>query len=243
MSPLSSFALPRPDKVGRVPEPPAPRCALCGDSGFKYTPGSTFVSRCDCWKAKHDAHAPGVPREFHSSRFANYRRMKGNVDALDAAKAFLDGEGDLYLCGRVGCGKTRLAATVLNEANLRGIRGWFARVPMVLLKLQPSSGGDEEREQLTHKLETEPLLVLDELAGERDSASDYTRRTLLLLYEERSDKGHRTIWTSNVRLDKQAGAGYQSLGEYMKDDRLASRIGGRASVVWMNTSDQRVKKG
>lgn len=243
MTSLSSLALPRPDRIGRVPEPPAPDCAICGDSGFKYAAGNRSVVRCDCWKAKHDAHAPGVPREFHGSRFSNYRRMQGNRDALTAALAFLDGNEDLYLCGKVGCGKTRLAATVLNEANIRGIRCWFARVPLVLLKLQPSSGSDDEREQLTHRLETEPILVLDELAGERDQASDYTKRTLLMLYEQRGDKGLRTIWTSNVRLDRKEGAGYQSLGEYMKDDRLASRIGGRASVVWMSTSDQRLRKG
>ena len=39
-------------------------------------------------------------------------------------------------------------------------------------------------------------MVLDDIGSERTLSSDYTRRTLLMLYERRCDRGLRTIWTS-----------------------------------------------
>ena len=39
--------------------------------------------------------------------------------------------------------------------------------------------------------------MLDDLGSERDAATDYTRRTLLMLCEARHDAGRRTVWTSN----------------------------------------------
>jgi DNA replication protein DnaC len=103
---------------------------------------------------------------------------------------------------------------------------------MVLHQLQP--GRDvEEIADLERRLFTVDLLVLDDVGAERDQASDYTRRTLLMIYEERGDRALRTLWTSNKTL--------QQLGDMQDDDRLASRIAGRASVVRLEGADQRLR--
>ncbi len=74
--------------------------------------------------------------------------------------------------------------------------------------------------------------MLDDLGAERDAATDYTRRTLLMLYEARHDAGRRTVWTSN----KTPG----EVGAFMGDDRLASRIAGRCRVVELTGRDWRL---
>ena len=55
-----------------------------------------------------------------------------------------------------------------------------------------------------------------------------------MLYEERGDRGLRTVWTSNKSLSE--------LSAMQNDDRLASRLGGRADVVRLTTGDQRVMR-
>lgn len=223
-------------------------CASCSGTGWTRRPDNR-VERCECWRRAQQTYADNLPLEFRLATIANYRALAGNEAALAAATKFLDGDRDLYLVGPVGSGKTRLAATLLNEAHRAGVRGFFARVPMLLLQLQPQAT-DEAREsaaQLFARLCTTPLLVLDDVGAERDGASDFTRRTLLTVYEDRGDHGRRTIWTSNLRLDpdpRQASNPYRAktLGEFMGDDRLASRIAGRAHVVALTTPDQRLHR-
>ena len=197
--------------------------------------GHARLRRCACWTAAHAA-PPSVPREFRDARWETWRRTADNRHALDEARSFVrGGEGgqDLFLCGPVGTGKTRrLACTVLNEAWRSGERSVaFARVPMLLYRLQPHGTGAETAEEF-NRLAAAKLLVLDDLGAERDAATDYTRRTLLMLYEARHDAGRRTVWTSNKTPSQ--------IGVFMGDDRLASRIAGRCRVVELEGRDWRL---
>ena len=196
--------------------------------------GHTRLRRCGCWTAAHAA-PPSVPREFQGARWSTWRTTADNRHALDEARAFLrageDGR-DLFLCGPVGTGKTRLACTAVNEAWKSGERSVaFSRVPMLLYRLQPHGAGAETADEF-NRLAAAKLLVLDDLGAERDAATDYTRRTLLMLYEARHDAGRRTIWTSNKTPSQ--------IGAFMGDDRLSSRIAGRCRVVGLEGRDWRL---
>ncbi len=209
------------------------RCA--GTPGWEpvEVEGVTRLRRCGCWTAAH-ASAPSVPREFRDARWSTWRRTAANRHALDAAQAFLRGgeDGrDLLLCGPVGTGKTRLACTVLNESWRLGERSMaFARVPLLLYRLRPQAA--LETSETFDRLVAAQLVVLDDLGSERDAATDYTRRTLLMLYEARHDAGRRTAWTSNKRPSE--------IAAFMGDDRLSSRIVGRCDVVGLEGRDWRL---
>ena len=195
--------------------------------------GVSRLRRCACWKAAHAA-PPSVPREFRDARWSTWRKTADNRHALDAARDFVgagDAGQDLFLSGPVGTGKTRLACTVLNESWRQGERSVaFARVPILLYELQPHGSADTT--ETFGRLAAAKLLVLDDLGAERDAATDYTRRTLLMLYEARHDAGRRTVWTSN----KSPG----EIGAFMGDDRLSSRIAGRCRVVELEGRDWRL---
>lgn len=213
----------------------APTCNQCDGSGWARTKdprGIARVSRCSCWLAKQDTFAAGVPIEFRDSQLGNYQETPSNRHALDFARRWIaDGARDVYVWGPVGTGKTRLAASLLNEV-FRSLRaGYFVRVPMLLLRLQPS---DVEHSDLFWRCSETPVLVLDDLGAERETATDFTRRTLLMLYEERGDRGLRTIWTSNKSLSE--------LGDFMQDERLVSRIAGRADILKLAGADWRVSQ-
>jgi DNA replication protein DnaC len=208
-------------------------CESCDGTGW--TPIAPAkgerVTRCSCVSEHRPKAAPGVPIEFQDARLATFTESPANRAARQFAPKWLgDVTGrDLYVFGNVGSGKTRLACSLLNEAHQAGTAGFFARVPMFLLRLQPS---DVEQAELFRRACDVPLLVLDDLGSERETATDFTRRTLLILYEERHDHGRRTIWTSNQSLVE--------IGEFMQDERLASRIKGQADVVELNGADWRM---
>ncbi len=214
-------------------------CAQCtGTPGWEaiVAAGNRRLQRCACWTMAHAAAPASVPREFRDATWATWRAAARTGHSLEAARAFLaagDDGRDLYLCGTVGTGKTRLACTMLNEAWRAGARDVrFARVPRLLYDLQPSGAPAET--DLFGRLEAASLLVLDDLGAERDAATDYTRRTLLMLYEARCDAGRRTVWTSNKTP--------LEVGEFMGDDRLASRIVGRCRVVLLDGDDWRLRR-
>ena len=141
---------------------------------------------------------------------------------------------DLFLFGPVGVGKTLLASAIGREfARATRQRVLFVRWPATLHELQPGRLSDEQRETLERRLRTVPLLLLDDLGAERDEASDFTRRTSLLVYEARGDAGLRTVITSNLSLD--------DLARQQADERLSSRIAGRADVVPVTGADQRLR--
>jgi len=175
--------------------------------------------------------AAGVPVEFQRSRLSNWETNSTTASAHAKASAFLAGTRDLFITGAVGSGKTRLACAIANDAAVTRLSARFVRVPMVLHQLQPGRS-TEEVSALERQLFSAPLLVLDDLGAERDVATDYTRRTLLMIYEERWDRGHRTILTSNKTLSQ--------LAEMADDDRLVSRLAGRADVVTVTAPDQRL---
>ena len=175
--------------------------------------------------------AAGVPVEFQRSRLSNWETNADTAPVHAKASAFLAGTRDLFVCGGVGSGKTRLACAIANDAAVARLSARFVRVPMILHQLQPGRS-PEEVSALERQLFSQPVLVLDDLGAERDVATDYTRRTLLMIYEERGDRGHRTILTSNKTLSQ--------LAEMQDDDRLVSRLAGRADVVTVTTPDQRL---
>jgi DNA replication protein DnaC len=214
-------------------EPSPYHCEKCQDTAWKVTTvdGVLRAERCDC--VPQQAYAVGVPYEFQAATLNNYEPEPGNAAAVARALKFSGGSRDLLLVGGVGTGKTRLACSILNDHYRSTRTGRFARVQAVLQQLEPNEDPDRKA-ALSTSLFTAPLLVLDDLGAERDIATDYTRRTLLMIYEERGDRGLRTIWTSNLTLD--------GLARQQDDDRLASRIAGRADVVIIDSADHRLRR-
>jgi len=218
--------------AARIAALPVGVCHRCEGSGWISVENRVHK----CWKcsAPPDTHADGVPYEFQAVTLENYDGREGQRTALQRAQQFVDEPSrDLYLCGGVGAGKTRMACALINSYVRKQRTGYFMRVPMVLYQFQPGRDADEVRE-LERRLFTTSLLVMDDLGAERDQATDFTRRTLLMIYEERCDRGLRTVFTSNKSI--------QELAEMQDDDRLASRIAGRADVLKINTNDQRLRR-
>jgi chromosomal replication initiation ATPase DnaA len=214
-------------RVAGAPDP-SPDCAACGDTRWRTIVDGEGIPRAVRCACDVPTHADGVPVLFQGALIENYLELPGNGAARDLARGFLAGRRDAFLFGPVGSGKTRLACSLLNEHVRARHTGYFARCTWMLEQLQP---GRDEDDAIRRRLETTSLLVIDDVGAERDQATDYTRRTLASLYEQRHDRGLRTVFTSNLSL--------QALAEHQGDRRLASRLVEQADIVELTTPDQR----
>lgn len=185
---------------------------------------------CEYWDRRRGA-APGVPKDEQGSTFENYETTKFNGDAIRQAQFFVDGvHPGLYIYGGTGTGKTRLACSILNALWKVRVGVRFFRVPELLQRLMPGSDSTDEAFDQAVQI---PVVCLDDVGA--NAGTDFSRRMLQSIFDARLDRGHRTIWTSNLDLDELA----QFLAE---DARLPSRIAGNAKVVELDGKDFRLKK-
>lgn len=212
-------------------------CQTCDGTGWERT-ADNRVRRCACWWKKQRTYAIGVPKKLADANLSNYLELPGNVLAIAAARAWLTADrGDLYLWGGVGTGKSRLACSLLNELFHRGSRdALFVDVPtLVRLQLQgfDDAGKKAQANELFDQCVAASWLVLDDVGG-GEKGSDFSRGTLVTLYNGRINEGRRTIWTSNLDLGK--------LQQFYRDDRLPSRIAGEVGeTIQFTCEDFRVR--
>lgn len=226
----------------RTPTHPTFACAECDDTGWVVSgPPSDSRRRaatpCACRTRVKVAAVLGMDPRFETATLANYRVHSDNAHAVDAGREWLDGDHNhLFFFGDVGRGKSRLAATLLNEAAHRGSAGAWISVPAMVDALQRSIDDATRKpaaQELRRRAETSPVLVLDDIAG-GERGSDYTRGLLTILIERRFGRGLRTILTSNLSLGR--------LSEFYVDKRISSRLAGACEVVQVEGVDERVRQ-
>ncbi len=156
--------------------------------------------------------------------FVNFKRrnnlsleMQDNMDeayrlAFDFAK---NPEGWLVFMGETGCGKTHLAAAIVNYRYEAGKPALFMVVPEFLDHLRSAFSPDSKvsYDQLFESVKTAPLLVLDDF-GEH-SATPWVREKLYQLINYRYNGRLPTVITTRYSFD-------EILGEV--DSAISSRL-------------------
>lgn len=121
-------------------------------------------------------------------------------------------EGWLVLHGGFGCGKTHLAAAIVNERLQHGAPALFVVVPDLLdhLRAAFSPGSDETYDERFETVRGAPLLVLDDLGTQ--SPTPWAAEKLFQLLNHRYNARLPTVITTNHDLED-------------LDARLRSRMG------------------
>jgi DNA replication protein DnaC len=228
----------------------SPGCPVCGGLGWlrRDVPvghpdfGKAFA--CSCHAGEIAARRLALLRR--SSDMAGLDRMTfesfqadapGNTPegrrslaaARDAAREFAAApSGWLVLHGGFGCGKTHLAAAVVNEVARRGGAGVVVVVPDLLDHLRGGYGAGEpdEYEERFEAVRDAPLLVLDDLGAQ--SPTQWASEKLFQLLNHRYNAELPTVITTNQELES-------------LDDRLRSRLGhfGLVRIVEIEAIDYR----
>lgn len=160
--------------------------------------------------------ALGGKRAFDTFTFDTFRRTERNQSAIDACRAFDPASDNLLLVGPVGSGKSHLATAAARSHEP------MIRKPMDLFRaIRSCDGAEEERKTIRAYIDS-PVLVLDDIGTEKDTAF-----TLVSLYEVIDGRymsmSGGLIVTSNLSLGEMA----QKWG----DDRLTSRLAGMCKVL------------
>lgn len=167
---------------------------------------------------------------FDVHRGADSQARAALTFALAAAQSFVhDPRCWLYFYGPAGVGKSHLAAGIaLAWAEMGRGRVAYASVPK-LLRFIRSGYKDGSSDARLDALQLVELLVLDDLGTEYRKAGDQFSHTDSVLFElinERYLYDRLTIITSNLELDD-------------LEQRIASRIRGKARRIFIDNEDQR----
>ncbi|MGW7090123.1 ATP-binding protein [Streptomyces sp. NPDC054871] len=139
---------------------------------------------------------------------------------------------NLIATGSVGAGKTVAAAAAGAFAVESGMMARFVSHSMYLSWLQPDNApAGLTKVQIRERYDRCDLLIVDDLCNEMDQyATNHVRTHTSDLITSRINSGRATLFTTNLTSDQVAAV----LGE-----RLASRVGNRATVLRMTGDDRR----
>ena len=167
-------------------------------------------------------------------------------DELKGWNPLSEDERGWYFHGKVGRGKSHLAAAMLKRAWMRWARergvpptvAWWP-TSRLLQQMRATYSGKGAQPEWIEKLYTVDLLVLDDLGQER--VTDWARETLGLIITERYDAGRKLIITSNYSL---GGLARRFTPDDAPDDpdgeRIASRIAEACRVKEIKGPDRRL---
>ncbi len=122
---------------------------------------------------------------------------------VDDARAFADApEGWLVLSGASGCGKTHIAAAVVNRLLERGEPALFVVVPDLLDHLRSAyqPGAEVGYDELFERVRNAPLLVLDDLGTQ--APTPWAQEKLFQLINHRFNTRLPTVVTTNLLPDQ-----------------------------------------
>ena len=163
-------------------------------------------------------------------RDKNFQNFRPNISrsvqtAYQTALAYArNPDGWLVLIGKVGCGKTHLAAAIANQSLEDGAVVLFKTVSDLLDHLRTTymPNSTEVYDQLFSKMREAELLVLDDLGAQQ--SSPWANEKLFQLFNYRYNSRFPTVITTN-------NAGLQGI-----DERIRSRMID-ASLVTIVTFD------
>lgn len=214
--------------------------------------GRLYFGVCECAlvHAKHEAERTArllqgafIPPCFSDATLDNYKRNSDNDKAVKAAEYVVsNGEKGLFLHGNTGTGKTRLAASIVNDKIASGKSAVFITFAELISSIKRSfeTGNTNEIMEL---VKSTPFLVLDDLGAERMTA--FVSETLFSLINARMNNELQTIITSNYALDKLAERlAIRGKNGQVEDDipgkRIVSRIMGMCYIVEIGGNDRRM---
>ena len=133
-------------------------------------------------------------------------------------------DGWLVLSGRVGCGKTHLAAAIKNERDAQGLPTLFKTVPDLLDYLRATYAPDSHvtYDRGFDAIRNADVLILDDYGAH--SSTPWAEEKLFQLLNYRFNARLPTVVTTNQPLDRAA----PTLGAPTQELRILSRLLDRA---------------
>ena len=178
-----------------------------------YSWGAEFELQKSMTFANFDRRRVNLPPEQRENLEAAYRL------AFDFAKS---PEGWLVFMGETGCGKTHLAAAIVNYRYQAGQPALFVVVPEFLDHLRSTFNPESKisYDQLFESVKTAPLLVLDDF-GEQ-STTPWAREKLYQVLNYRYNARLSTVITTRYSLQEILDEIESSISSRMVDPKIST---------------------
>lgn len=214
--------------------------------------GKYFISysNCERWKNYKQQEKinrlmeqSNVGKLFEGKTFNNFKILPATEnaynDCLDFCTNYIPKSRGLRLHGRYGCGKTHLAAAILNNLLKQNIPSMMI-VTANLFDCIKQGFNDKEKAliatELVNKAKQVDVLILDDFGAEKDRDSNgnlkmvgsWERENLFLLINTRYENNLTTIITTNYNMQEL----FELFGE-----RIMSRIAEMTKPVGMKGAE------
>ena len=222
-------------------------CEVCHDAGWLVdaspTVGFTVIECPACHlpmrrRLAQDDERFGYTEHLRHHDLSQWEQTEDTTLAYLAARNYIElAQGWLVLWGPRGTGKTMLLSCIVNGLRAKGIEAVYAVVPDMLDMLRRSYNVDERGNEgwsfgpLMERLETVPVLVLDDLAVEKPT--EWAQEKLYQIIDARYRARVLLLVATNVAPTKLGLAG----------GRIASRLQDKriSVVVKCGVADYRIK--
>jgi len=179
----------------------------------------------------------GVLPKYCRCSFDNFQVVKENSFCISVCENYLKNHSNvspgLYLYGGCCTGKTHLVAAMTRELLLKGRQVVFTSGSGLCFDIKKSLKDNykiNEQEAIQPYILCE-YLVMDDIGGE--NPTEWDKKTLSYIVNERDGRLKPTIITSNFSLDELV----DHIGQ-----RIASRIAGMSQIIRMPEPNRRLKK-
>lgn len=222
------------------------QAAECVCVGIDYCDGTYVLTARQCPKGKaylqqrridRLTYQSGVGRRFQNRTFETFRQIPGTETAYRACvefcRSYKPHHRGLRIHGRYGCGKTHLAAAIVNAMTRKGVLAMFVVTPELLQSIRRGyDNPDAARtaQAIVDSARTIDILVLDDLGSEKPS--DWVREQLFVLINARYEAELPTIITSNYSTSDLV----DRLGQ-----RIVSRLIEMTTAITMTAPDYRMQ--
>ncbi len=173
----------------------------------------------------------GVFGDYVRCTFENFEH---GTSICDACRDFAaDPRYGLVLIGDTGTGKTHLAAAVTRAIAQKGVRRFYFRSTLDIIREIKDSYNEDSRFtelELTKKYSNADFLVIDDLGSEKHT--EWSAQTLYSLIEDRIKEAKPTVITTNLSLGTIAD---------QISKRVASRLA-RYTVIKITMPDYRMRR-